>query len=80
VRIALGSLAELDTQLDLAVRLNLLEASEFAGASTQLARAGQLLHGLERALKRRVGQILLTGIGLMVAGAASARALWMLAA
>ena len=47
VRIALGSLAELDTQLELAVRLDLLSDSGCASRSATACNAsGQLLHGL----------------------------------
>ena len=44
--IAVGSLAELDTQVDLAVRLAFLSAEDVAGAAQQLTRTGQLLHEL----------------------------------
>jgi four helix bundle protein len=53
VRIALGSLAELETQFELALRLEFIEAPGLGVAVGQVARTGQLLHGLERALKRR---------------------------
>lgn len=52
VRIALGSLAELETQTELAVRLNFItdaSAQECRGGS---ASVGRLLHGLIRALER----------------------------
>jgi four helix bundle protein len=54
IRIALGSLAELDTQLELAIRLQFLRRNALNTASKEIMRTGQLLHGLERALKRRV--------------------------
>jgi carbamoyl-phosphate synthase large subunit len=54
VRIALGSLAELDTQLELALQLNLIERKDLDGITSELERCGQRLHGLERALARRV--------------------------
>jgi four helix bundle protein len=48
IGIALGSLAELDTQVELAVRQGLFR-SEVAGAlQKHLARTGQLLNGLRR--------------------------------
>ncbi len=53
-RIALGSLGELETDLELAKRLGMLTAEELAEISLQLARTGQLLHGLARSLKRRL--------------------------
>jgi four helix bundle protein len=51
IQIALGSLAELETQLELALRLKLL--SRDAAKTTQAAidRAGQLMHGLLRSLR-----------------------------
>jgi four helix bundle protein len=54
VRIALGSLAELDTQLELALKLHLIERTDLDGIASELERCGQLLHGLERALARRL--------------------------
>lgn len=54
VRIALGSLAELDTQLELALKLSLIERADLDGITSELDRCGQLLHGLERALARRL--------------------------
>jgi len=69
VRIALGSLAELDTQLELALRLNLIGESSLATAAAEIARTGQLLHGLERALKRRVDRLSLVCVGLIAASA-----------
>jgi four helix bundle protein len=52
VGVASGSLAELDTQLDLAVRLGFLDAK--AEAIQQIARVGQLLVALRRSLQERV--------------------------
>jgi four helix bundle protein len=51
VHIALGSLAELETQLELAVRLKLLAAAPEKDAQHAIDRAGQLLHGLARSLR-----------------------------
>jgi|PlaIllAssembly_1097288.scaffolds.fasta_scaffold1533529_2 four helix bundle protein len=51
VQIALGSLAELETQLELAVRLTLLRAEPAHAAQLAIDRAGQLLHGLLRSLR-----------------------------
>jgi four helix bundle protein len=53
-RIALGSLGELETDLELAKRLGMLPAQDLVNAVDQLARTGQLLHGLERSLKFRL--------------------------
>jgi carbamoyl-phosphate synthase large subunit len=43
VRIALGSLAELETQFELALRLKLVESSGLQTATKQVARTGQIL-------------------------------------
>jgi four helix bundle protein len=55
VAIALGSLAELDSQFELAERVGLLQAAERAGIQMVISSAGQLLHGLARSLDRRPG-------------------------
>jgi four helix bundle protein len=54
VRIAIGSLAELETQLDIARRLNLISVDAHRAIGEQVARTGKLLHGLARYLWRRV--------------------------
>jgi len=51
LQIGLGSLAELETQLELAVRLGFVTTEEAASLQKSLARAGQLLHALHRSLK-----------------------------
>jgi four helix bundle protein len=51
VQIALGSLAELETQLDLAVRLKLLAPEAARPTQSAIDRSGQLLHGLLRSLR-----------------------------
>jgi four helix bundle protein len=51
LQISLGSRAELETQLELAVRLGFVAAEEVASLRTSLVRAGQLLHALLRSLK-----------------------------
>lgn len=56
VRIAMGSLAELDTQLEIARRLQFLSADDIAMAGQPLTRTGQLLHGLARALTNERAQ------------------------
>jgi four helix bundle protein len=50
VLLALGSLAELDTQFELAVRLRFLREDDTARIREGATRTGQLLHGLLRAL------------------------------
>jgi four helix bundle protein len=54
VRIAIGSLAELETQLEIAMRLNLVSGDAHRAISDQVARTGKLLHGLARSLWRRM--------------------------
>jgi four helix bundle protein len=53
VLIALGSTAELETQLEAAVRLKFLTSADMQAALDLMARVGQMLHGLERSLMRR---------------------------
>jgi len=67
VRIALGSLAELDTQVELALRLNLIDRQQLHDITSELARCGQLLHGLERALANRT--IGVTTVAMLIAPA-----------
>ena len=52
LQIALGSLAELETQLELGgLRLRFLSADAAKTAQRDIDRAGQLLHGLLRSLR-----------------------------
>jgi len=51
---ALGSNAEVQTQLRLAIRLEFVDATQAKEAMELAERTGQLLHGLKRALERRV--------------------------
>lgn len=50
--VANGSLAELDTQLELAHRLGYGDAPTFAEATALLGEVGRLLGGLSRAMRR----------------------------
>ena len=52
VLVALGSSAEIETQIEVAVRLGFLKATEVQSARTLVGRVGQMLHALERSLKR----------------------------
>lgn len=61
--VALGSLGELDTELELARRLGMLAEHDLIRVTEQLARTGQLLHGLRRSLKQK----LLTSVGTCLA-------------
>jgi four helix bundle protein len=51
VRFALGSLAELETQLELTIRLHLLKEQNTIAVRECAKRTGQLLHGLLRSLR-----------------------------
>jgi len=53
VRIAIGSQAELDTQIEAALRLGFLEAASAATLLSDLGRLRQMLYGLRRSLQRR---------------------------
>jgi four helix bundle protein len=53
VRIALGSLAELETQLEIATRLNLFDPTS-SMLSDQVTRQWQLLHGTRRTLMKAI--------------------------
>ena len=58
VRIALGSLAELESHIELAVRLGFLSRGEVDALTCEASRVGQMLNGLRRSLKRRlIGQV-----------------------
>jgi four helix bundle protein len=51
LQIGLGSLAELETQLELAIRLGFVPGDDATAYRRMLARAGQLLHALLRSLR-----------------------------
>lgn len=53
VRIALGSLAELDTELEAVRRLEYSSEETLRVVAEHLAQTGRLLHGLDRSLRRR---------------------------
>jgi four helix bundle protein len=70
VRISLGSLAELDTQLHLAWRLKYIDRGELEVIEQQLTRVRQLLHGVQRSLRRRAaGRLLAFAAWLWVSSA-----------
>jgi four helix bundle protein len=54
VRIALGSLGELETDFEVARRLGMLSSDDLAELNAHIARSGQLLHGLARSLRFRL--------------------------
>ncbi len=53
VTVALGSLAEAETQLEVATRLAIVAPNDAADVLAVAARLRQVLHGLRRALLRR---------------------------
>ena len=53
VNIALASQAELDCQMELAVRLTYLRDQDVRDFVSKLARVGQMLHGLQRSLEAK---------------------------
>ena len=65
VRIALGSLAELETQLEVVRRLAYVPEDVLQAVAEHIAKTGMLLHGLERSLRRRMYGI--TGMVLCAA-------------
>ena len=70
VRIALGSLAEVATQLEIAIRLQYVHADARTKIEPQLTRTRQLLNGLHRSLRRRqVATTALACAAFLVAGA-----------
>lgn len=69
IRIALGSLAELETQVEIGVRLGLLESDITRDVLEQFVRTGQLLNGLKRALELHNGSrvlVVCAGAGTMI--------------
>lgn len=56
VHIALGSLAELDTQLEIAVRLQLVETPAVSELMALMTRTWQLLHGTRRSLMTEIAK------------------------
>ena len=54
VGIALGSLAEVGTQLELAARLRFLDEGQSTELQKEVGRVRQMLHGLRRSIERRL--------------------------
>ena len=71
VRIALGSHAELDTQLEVASRLKLIGQPHRDAIASELTRCRQMLYGLQRSLMLRT-------MGLATATAFVAAAMWLI--
>ena len=62
VRIALGSLAELETQVEICIRARLLDEGAVRNVKIEMARTGKLLHGLRRMLRTSTALATLRGI------------------
>jgi four helix bundle protein len=73
IRIALGSVGELTTQLEIGSRLGYANREMVSAMAAELSRTRQLLHGLRRSLNR---QILARGLTL-VAFLCAANAPWL---
>jgi len=69
VRIALGSWAELLTHVEVIKALGLLAPGLLAGVERDLERTGQLLHGLDRSLRRK--RIVAGTLALLILGYAT---------
>ncbi len=54
VNVALGSEAEFETQIELAIRLGYCSDDEMRGIQARRAAIGKMLHALSRSLKRRL--------------------------
>jgi four helix bundle protein len=65
LNIALGSFAELDTQLELAVRLNYLSRTQAESLQKLIDSGRRLLHGLRRAKRRHLALSLGVPVGLL---------------
>jgi four helix bundle protein len=55
LRVAIGSAAEVDTQLELARRLRFVTPEQARDVAAQLERVRQLLYGMRREHQRRIG-------------------------
>jgi four helix bundle protein len=74
VRIALGSLAELDTQIEIAVRLDYVSRDVELQLRTEIDRTRQLLHGLHRTLKASLRR---TAVSVFALAAGGSGLLWL---
>ena len=62
---AIGSSCELDTQLELAVRLRLITREHSVTLANSIDRVQKLLYGMKREKQRRIGAVGMTGILLL---------------
>jgi four helix bundle protein len=66
VNIALGSVAELETQLEIAVRLGYVSRERTSTLESQLSRIGQMLRRLQQSLEARKGAGLILVVSLLL--------------
>ena len=64
--IALGSIAELDTQLDVALRLGYVSSVRSADLQKLIVSARRLVHGLRRARRRTLAIAVAAPAGLLL--------------
>ena len=62
VRIALGSQAELGTQVEIAARLGYLSTERSTALLEDISRTRQMLHGVRRSLERKRGVLVTSAI------------------
>lgn len=72
VRTALGSLAELETEIQLGLRLAYLSAQDVERITPLIDRVGQLLHGLLRAKEAQALRTAVSALALLAAPVAAA--------
>ena len=68
IRIALGSLAELETQIEVAIRLKYLAQNGELLLRSNIDRTGQLLNGFRRTLRASLGRAALNAFAVMALG------------
>ena len=69
VNIALGSVAELETQVEIAVRLKFVQRSEIERLDSDLRRIGRMLRRLQQALEAKKRAAFVAGMSCLVIAA-----------
>lgn len=67
MKIALASVAELETHIEVALRVGFLKTEDVNVLLNQAAQVGQMLNGLRRSLRRKIAGEASGQIGLIVA-------------
>jgi len=57
LHVALGSASELDTQLEIAVRVNLADATTLQVLQESAGRINQMLRGLAKSVRKETGEV-----------------------